>query len=72
MPEDRDDDATADKDGGGGIAVAMELRNYGLTELRKQAAWLRINGFTNQWTHKVRNYRYTDSLIYGQINPYGI
>lgn len=40
--------ATADEDGGEGIAVAMELRNHGVTELRKQAAWLRINGFTNQ------------------------
>ena len=47
----------ADGDGGEGIAVAMELRNHGVTELRKQAAWLRINGFTNQRTHKVRNYQ---------------
>ena len=34
------------------------------------AADKRIHESTD--THKVRNYRYTDSLIYGQINPYGI
>ena len=32
MSEDRGDAAEADEDGGGRIAVAMELRNYGLTE----------------------------------------
>ena len=50
MSEDRDDDATADEDGGEGIAVAMELRNYGLTELRKLIAAQWIYGFT-----KLRN-----------------
>ena len=48
MQEDRADDAGVDGDGGDRIAVAMESRNHGVTELRKQAAWLRINGFTNQ------------------------
>ena len=46
MFEDRRDVAEANEDGGGGIAVAMESRKYGLTELRKLIAAQRIYGFT--------------------------
>ena len=46
MQEDRKDAAEVDEDGGRGIAVAMESRKYGLTELRKLIAAQRIYGFT--------------------------
>ena len=48
MSEDRDDDAKAYEDGGEGIAVAMELRNYGRREARIYGITdIRIYGITD-------------------------
>ena len=60
MSEDRRNAAEADEDGGERIAVAMELRNHGVTELRKHAAWLRTYGNTEP-----RRYGLTEAKIDG-------
>ena len=71
-------DTTADEEGGGRIAVAMELRNYGDTELRRygtteassMAADKRIHESTELRTYIVWNYGNTNLQINGSNTIY--
>ena len=61
MFEDRRDVAEADEDGGEGIAVAMESRKYGDTEIRTHGVW----NYGERIAQEMRIYEFTESRTLG-------